>query len=80
MSTLQGVSVPDSLMRYVSELAKREGVTVDQFVASAIAEKVSAWDFIEYLRERGRRGSREEFEQIMAKVPDVEPADEDKFE
>ena len=79
MSTLQGVSVPDSLMRYVGELAKREGITVDQFVASAIAEKVSAWDSVEYLKERAKRGSREKFLDALSKVPDVEPADEDKF-
>ncbi len=67
-------------MRYVGELAKREGITVDQFVASAIAEKVSAWDCMKYLKERAKRGSREEFLEALSKVPDVEPAEEDRFE
>ena len=80
MNTLEGVSVPDSLMRYVSELAKREGISVDQFVASAIAEKVSAWDGLEYLTEKAKRGSREKFLQALSKVPDEEPAEEDRFE
>lgn len=80
MTTLDSVRVPDSLMRYVSELANREGITVDQFVASAIAEKASAWDGLEYLKERGKRGSREKFLEALSKVPNGEPADEDKFE
>ena len=80
MNTLEGVRVPDSLMQYVSELAKREGISVDQFIASAIAEKVSALDGLDYLKERAKRGSREKFLRALSKVPDVEPADEDKFE
>ena len=80
MNTLEDVNIPESLMRYVSELAKREGITVNQFVASAIAEKVSAWDSLDYLKERAKRASREKFQQALSKVPDVEPAEEDKFE
>lgn len=80
MNTLKGVSVPDSLMQYVSELAKRQGITADQFVASAIAEKVSALDGLDYLKERAKRGSREKFRRALSKVPNVEPAEEDKFE
>ena len=80
MNTLKGVSVPDSLMQYVSELAKRQGITADQFVASAIAEKVSAFDGLDCLKERAKRGSREKFRRALSKVPNVEPAEEDKFE
>lgn len=34
---------------------------------------------VEYLEERARRGSREKFAAVMAKVPDVEPEDDDKL-
>jgi hypothetical protein len=34
---------------------------------------------VEYLRERGARGSREKFEAILAKVPDVEPEEYDRL-
>lgn len=78
MTTLESVRVPDSLMNYVSELAKREGITVDQFVASAIAEKASAWDGLEYLKERASRGSREKFLEALSKVPNVPPVEEDE--
>ena len=80
MSVVDGIAIPDSLLNQVRKLTEKEGISIQQFIASATAEKASAWLTVEYLKERGRRGSREEFERILAKVPDVEPADEDKFD
>ena len=42
-------------------------------------EKVAALDTLEYLRERAKRGSRQAFEAVLAKVPDVEPAEFDRL-
>jgi len=62
-----------SLHEEVKLLAKREGISINQFIASAVAEKMSALMTEEYLVERAKRGSREAFLAVMAKVPDVEP-------
>jgi hypothetical protein len=43
MSVIENIAVPDSLLKQVRELSEKEGITVDQFVSSAIAEKASAW-------------------------------------
>jgi hypothetical protein len=36
------VNLPKSLNRKLEELSNREGITADQFIATAVAEKMSA--------------------------------------
>ena len=71
------VRLPDSLHETVRELARRDNVSINQFIALALAEKVSALKTEEYLKERAQRGDRTGFEAALAKVPDVEPDDRD---
>ena len=77
MSTLS-LRLPDSLHKHVRELAQREGISINQFISTAVAEKLAALLTEEYLEDRARRGSREKFFAVLAKVPDVppEPGDE----
>ncbi|MBD2190066.1 toxin-antitoxin system HicB family antitoxin [Pseudanabaena mucicola] len=77
MSIVQ-VQIPDSLHKSLSELASRDGISIDQFISTAIAEKLSALMTESYLSERAKRGSRAKYEAILAKVPDVEPEAYDK--
>ena len=70
------VTIPDFLHAEVDQLVKREGMSWDQFVALAVAEKTSAIATEGYLEERARRGSKEKFLAALAKVADVEPPDE----
>ncbi len=79
MSTLS-LRLPDSLHAKVRELASDEGVSINQFLTLAAAEKVSALLTLHYLRERGERGSREAFDAVLARVPDVEPDPSDQIE
>ena len=78
MSTLS-LRLPDSLHEEVKSLAKIEGISINQFVSSAVAEKMSALLTQEYLRKRAVRGSEEAFFKAMSKVPDVEPEAADKL-
>lgn len=71
--------LPESLHRKLGEVAEREGVSINQFISSAVAEKMSALMTEEYLQSRARRGSRRKFEAVLAKVPDVEPAEDDRI-
>lgn len=80
MTVVDGIAIPDSLLKQVRELSEREGISVQQFIASATAEKLSAWLTVDYLKKRAARGSRAEFDAIMARVPDVEPDPEDRLE
>ena len=78
MSALS-LRLPKSLHEQLREVAQEEGVSVNQFVMLAVAEKVAAISAIEYLEKRAKRGSREKFLEILSKVPDVEPEALDKL-
>ncbi|HET8656739.1 MAG TPA: hypothetical protein VFL93_14550 [Longimicrobiaceae bacterium] len=79
MSTIQ-IKLPDSLYRHVQRLAEQEGLSVDQFLASAAAEKLSALQTADYLAERAARaGTLNEFLRLLEKVPDVEPPEYDRL-
>lgn len=78
MSTMS-LRLPDSLHRKLAELAKREGISINQLVNSAVAEKMAALMTEEYLEERAKRGSRKHFAKALAKVADIEPEDVDRL-
>ncbi|MFN9241361.1 MAG: toxin-antitoxin system HicB family antitoxin, partial [Pseudanabaena sp.] len=63
MSIVQ-VQIPDSLHKSLSELASRDGISIEQFISTAIAEKLSALMTESYLSERANRGSRAKYEAI----------------
>jgi len=76
MTTLS-LRLPDSLHRQLRDLAKREGISMNQFISSAVGEKMAALMTEEYLGARARRGSRERFDEALSKVPDAKPAQDD---
>ncbi len=79
MSTVS-VEVPESLHAAAGELARESGVTVDQLVASALAEKVSALAGPGWLAARAARGDRARFEVALGQVADIEPDEQDRLE
>jgi hypothetical protein len=78
MSIVQ-VQIPDSLHKSLSDLAGRDGISIDQFIFTAIAEKLSALMTENYLKDRAEKGDRVKYEAILAKVPDVEPEEYDRM-
>jgi uncharacterized protein (DUF1778 family) len=76
MSTIS-IRLPESLHEGIREAARREGISINQFIASAAGEKLAAWATEEYLAERARRGDRSKFEAALSTVPDGEPDPED---
>ena len=80
MSVIEGVAISESLLKQARKLSKKEGITIEQFVTSAVAEKASAWITVEYLKKRAQRGSRDKFLKVLNKVPKVAPDIEDEIE
>ena len=78
MSTIS-LRLPESLHRRVRELAQREAVSINQFIATALAEKLSALLTGEYLEERAKLGSRRKFGKVLTKVRDAEPIEGDSL-
>jgi len=72
MSALS-LRLPESIHQQLRELAQKEGVSINQLINSAVAEKVSALMTEDYLAVRADRGSRSKLREFLARVPDVEP-------
>jgi hypothetical protein len=73
------IRLPESLHERVRELAAREGISINQLIAAALAEKMSAIMTADHLEARARRGTREKFLAALAQVPDVEPEPQDRL-
>ena len=56
MSTIS-LRLPESLHKRVRELARTEEISINQFVTTALAEKMSALMTLDYLKERAGRES-----------------------
>jgi predicted transcriptional regulator len=77
MSTLS-IRLPKSLHQKVKDLAKREGVSINQIINVTLAEKVAADEAMQYLEDRAKRGNRERYLELLGKAPDVPPIPEDQ--
>ena len=78
MSTMT-VRLPESLHDQLKELAKAEGISINQFLVVAAAEKMSALKTVEYLESEAKLASRKDFERVLDKVPDVQPDEADRL-
>lgn len=72
MSALS-LRLPDSIHRHIRDIAKKEGVSINQFISSAVSEKISALMTEDYLKARAKRAKRGDLRKILAKVPSRRP-------
>ena len=70
------VRLPTSLQAKIRELATRDAISVNQFIASAAAEKLASMLTVDYLRQEAAQGQREAFDRYLRAVPDVPDAQE----
>lgn len=63
------IRIPESLHRNLKEMAKREGISANQFIASAAAEKMASILTVDYLRQEAALAKREDFDAFLAAVP-----------
>ena len=72
MSNLS-LRLPDSLHRKIRQLAEQDDISINQFIATAVAEKTAALLTADYLEERARRADPKLVDRILSRVPDVPP-------
>jgi predicted transcriptional regulator len=71
--------LPDSLHKAVKQLAEQENISANQFITLAVAEKISALMTQEWIERRaGRAPTADRFAELLARAPDMEPAEEDQ--
>lgn len=68
------IRLPDSVHQKIRELALRDHVSVNQFIASAAAEKMASMMTLDYLQREAAQGQRADFERFLQAVPDVPDA------
>ena len=65
--------VGGELRRLSIEIAERDDVSINQFIATAVAEKAAAYLTVEYLEERARGADPGLFDRLLDRVPDTVP-------
>jgi len=71
--------LPNSIHNKVREVAQQEGTSINSFIATALAEKLSALLTKEYLEMRAEKSSEGKFQKALSEIPDIEPAQYDKL-
>lgn len=77
--SMMSLRIPKSMYSDLKEIARVEGISMNQFVMIAIAEKIASLNALDYLGKRAERGSRERLLAVLAKAPDVEPEEQDRL-
>jgi uncharacterized protein (DUF1778 family) len=72
MTTLN-LTLPNSIQRHLAEMAALDGVPVNQFVMSAVVEKISVLTAEAYLSKRAGRADPAAFRAILEKAPQRAP-------
>ncbi len=65
------VRLPNSVHAKIRELAARDEISVNQFIASAAAEKLASMLTVDYLRQEAAKGQRQDFERYLNAVPNL---------
>ena len=71
--------LPKTMYNQLRQAAKAEGISMNQFIMLAVAEKIATLSTMDYLEERAKRGSREKFLAVLERAPDVEPEEYDRL-
>ena len=71
------IRLPNSSHLKIKELAKRDNVSVNQFIASAAAEKMASFVTLDYLKAEAAKGKRSDFDNYLRSVPDAPAASGD---
>jgi len=78
MSALN-LRLPDSIHRHIREIAKQEGVSINLFITSAVAEKISALTTEDYIAARAKNARQGAFEKVLDRVPKRKPQPGDEL-
>jgi len=64
-TTTYPLRLPRSLKAAVERLSRQDGTSINQFVATAVAEKVSALETARFFQDRRERADFRAFDKIM---------------
>lgn len=72
------VRLPNSVHQKVKELAERDEISVNQFIASAVSEKMASMMTLDFLKSEAAKGQRSDFDHYLSMVSNAPtlPGDE----
>jgi hypothetical protein len=79
-SSTYALRLPVSLKLAVAKLSKEDGFSMNQFVVTAVAEKVSAINTADYLAERASHADMAAFDRIMKRAGGAAPSEQDRLD
>lgn len=79
-SSNYALRLPASLKRAVEEIAREDGTTLNQFIVTAVAEKLASLRTAEYLATRGKRGNKEAALTFLSRTGGADPIEADRLE
>ena len=62
--------LPDSLHQHAKHLAAQDSASLNQFIVTAVAEKISAMNTETFFQQRAALSGREKLDRVLAKVAD----------
>lgn len=71
--------LPRSVKMAVEALAEQEGVSMNQFIATAVAEKLTAMNTVGFFEERRKRADFKVFRRIMRRKGGEPPREGDEL-
>jgi hypothetical protein len=71
--------LPKSLKDAVAKVAKRDGASVNQFIAIAVAEKISALETENFFSERAKNANLDAFRAILFRPGGEPPRPDDEL-
>jgi uncharacterized protein (DUF1778 family) len=79
MGSTLTLRLPKSLHSRIKELAKSDKVSINQFLVTAAAEKLSALMTQDYLENEAAQGKHKDFLKVLDAVPHTEPEPHDSL-
>ncbi len=71
--------MPDYLKKAISDVCKKERISLNQFILNALSEKVSALHTVDIIKEKAKKASREDFLKALDMVPGNESLENDRL-
>ncbi|MEY4907259.1 MAG: hypothetical protein RL260_977 [Pseudomonadota bacterium] len=71
--------LPRSLKAGAEQVAREDGTTLNQFIVSAVAEKLAALKTADYFTERAQRGDVQAAMALLSRAGGQPPADDDRL-
>ena len=72
--------LPASLKRAAEEVAREDGTTLNQFIVTALAEKLASLKTADYFAARGKLGNKEAALAFLSRSGGTEPSEADRLE